>query len=34
MTLTDDDFTTARGFARNSDGRPMVTHPDTCKLIA
>ena len=34
MTLTDDDFTTARGFARNSDGRPMVTHPDNGKLVA
>ncbi len=34
MTLTDSDFTTARGFDRNTDGRPMVTHPDTGKHVA
>ena len=32
--LADDDFTTARGFDRNGEGRPMVTDPDTGKHVA
>jgi hypothetical protein len=32
--LDDSEFTTARGFDRNSDGRPMVTHPDTGRHVA
>ena len=33
-TLDDSEFTTARGFDRNTAGRPMVTHPDTGKHVA
>jgi hypothetical protein len=32
--LDDSEFTTARGFDRNRDGRPMVTHPDTGRHVA
>jgi hypothetical protein len=33
MTLDDSEFTVARGFPMNGQGRKMVTHPDTGKLV-